>query len=244
MAPRAGLCLYRSGALAAVEGVMPDHLSLLRRVSIFEGLGETDLAELAACFEPRRFLAGAVVVGQDDPGDSLFVIAEGRVKVVLFGRGGRELILSVFRSGDFFGEMSLLDGQPRSATVVATEDARLLELSREVFAAFVDRHPRLALLILAEMSRRLRRADEIIGNLGLLDVYSRLGHQLRELAAREGEEGPEGVRIAKRPTQQELAAMIGTTRETVSRVLADFQRQGLLEMAGKALILRPALLRR
>jgi CRP-like cAMP-binding protein len=160
------------------------------------------------------------------------------VKVVLYGQSGREVILSVFKPGDFFGEMSLLDNQPRSANVIAVEESRLLVLDRSSFAKHLSSNPRTALNVLSEMSKRLRRADAIIGNLALLDVYGRVARFLRELAKSEGHDTPEGVEIKQRPTQAEIAAMIGTSRETVSRALSEFQRRGFIELTGKRIVLR------
>jgi len=221
----------------------PDARSLLRKVSIFAHLGEAELSALARLAEERSVEAEALVVGQEDAGDALFVLAQGRVKVVLFGESGREVILSIFKTpGDFFGEMALLDDAPRSATVMAMEPSTLLTLSRADFRAHVDRHPRTALEILTELSRRLRRADAVIGDLALLDVFGRLAAKLRQLAASEGEETEAGVIIRQRPTQAELAAMIGTSRETVSRVLSELARRGDVVMTGKRLLLRRSLL--
>jgi CRP/FNR family transcriptional regulator, cyclic AMP receptor protein len=178
-----------------------------------------------------------VVVSAEEPGDALFVVAEGRVKVVLFGESGREMILSVFHQGDFFGEMSLLDNQPRSATAIAMTDARLLVLERQAFARHLVESPRSSLTVLAELSRRLRKADEVIGDLALLDVYGRVARTLQELARRDGEQTPEGVVIRDRPSGADLGAMVGTTRESASRALSDFQRRGLLRQSGRRLIL-------
>ena len=215
-----------------------DQRDLLRRVSIFADLEEEALASIAGLMSERRFPKESVIVGQEDLGDSLFVVSRGKVKVVLYGRSGREVILSIFKAGDFFGEMSLLDNQPRSANVIALEDSTLLTLERRAFAAHLEQYPQTALQILAEMSRRLRRADSVIGNLALLDVYGRVARFLRELAADEGEQIDGGLVIRQRPTQQEIASMVGTSRETVSRALSEFQRRGFLEMAGRKIVLR------
>jgi CRP-like cAMP-binding protein len=213
--------------------------NLLRSVSIFSDLDSTSAAALERLAEVREFPEGAVVVSQDEPGDSLFVLVSGRVKVVLYGDSGREIILSMFKTpGDFFGEMSLLDNQPRSATVMSAERSRLLVLSRRDFQAHIEANPRTALRVLTELSRRLRQADGVIGNLALLDVYGRLAGKLRELAAAEGEESEEGVVLRQRPTQAEIAAMIGTSRETVSRALSDLARRGLVIVSGRKLVLR------
>jgi CRP-like cAMP-binding protein len=212
---------------------------LLRGVSIFADLDAGALASLEQIAEARDFTAGAVIVSQEEAGEALFVLVRGKVKVVLYGESGREVILSIFKTpGDFFGEMSLLDDEPRSATVMAAERSRLLVLSRRGFQAHLAAHPRTALRVLTELSRRLRRADAVIGNLALLDVYGRLAGKLRELARSDGEEREDGVLIRQRPTQAEIAAMIGTSRETVSRALSELARRGYLEMSGKKLLLR------
>ena len=171
-------------------------------------------------------------------------MASGKVKVVLYGETGREIILSILRVGEFFGEMSLLDRQPRSANVVAIEKSELLTLDREAFQTHINQHPSTAMAILAEMSRRLRRADEVIGNLALLDVYARVAGAIRELAQKQGEPAEGGLLIRERPTQQEIAGLIGTSRETVSRALNDFTRRGLLEMNGKQILVRWGFLHR
>jgi CRP-like cAMP-binding protein len=217
---------------------------LLRNVSIFADLEPAATAALERLAEIREYQPGALVVGQEEPGDALFVLVRGKVKVVLYGGSGREVILSIFKvPGDFFGEMSLLDDEPRSASVVAAERSSLLVLSRRDFQTYVASSPRTALRVLRELSRRLRRADEVIGNLALLDVYGRLAGKLREMAQAEGIETEEGFVVRERPTQAEIAAMIGTSRETVSRVLSELVRRGDIVMSGKRLLVRRAFLR-
>jgi CRP/FNR family cyclic AMP-dependent transcriptional regulator len=220
-----------------------DSINLLRRVSIFRGLPDTELAVLARNARPQSVPAGLVIVSREESGDALYVIASGRVKVVLYGEGRREIILSILREGDFFGEMSLLDREPRSANVVAVDESRLLALDRDAFQRHLTEHPGVALAVLAELSRRLRRADEVIGNLALLDVYARVARAVRDLARRVGEQVDDGLLVRERPTQQELAGIVGTSRETVSRALNDFSRRGLLEMNGRQLLVRSGLLR-
>ncbi len=216
---------------------------LLRSVSIFADLDAPSVGALERLAELRDYPEGAVVVSEEDAGDALFVLVRGKVKVVLYGESGREIILSIFKvPGDFFGEMSLLDNEPRSATVIAAEESRLLVLSRKDFQIHIESHPLTALRVLTELSRRLRRADAVIGNLALLDVYGRLAGKLRELAAAEGEEIDEGILLRKRPTQAEIAATIGTSRETVSRALSDLARRGYVVMSGTRLVLRRASL--
>ena len=213
-------------------------------MSIFADLSQETLGDLAKRVWQKEADAGTVIVSQEDTGDQLFVIVSGKVKVVLYGETGREIILSILRSGDFFGEMSLLDRQPRSANVVAVEDSQLLGLDRDAFQTHLSAHPQTGLAILAEMSRRLRHADEVIGNLALLDVYARVARTIRDMAQEQGEPVDGGLLIRERPTQQEIAGLIGTSRETVSRALNDFTRRGLLEMSGKQILVRWGFLRK
>ena len=214
------------------------HKELLKRVSIFADLDDAALASLERIAAERQYPRDSVIVSQEDKGDALYVVVAGKVKVVLYGKSGREVILSVFKAGDFFGEMSLLDNQPRSANVIALESATMLVLERRAFADHLQAHPKVALGVMAELSRRLRRADAIIGNLALLDVYGRVARYLRELAKTDGEPSQGAVVIRARPTQQEIASMIGTSRETVSRALSEFQRRGFIELSGRRIILR------
>ncbi len=217
---------------------------LLRNVSIFAHLGDAELDGLARWVEAREVPAGSLVVGQEETGDALYVLIRGRVKVVLYGEeSGREIILRLFRKpGDFFGEMSLLDGRPRSAHVLAMEDSSFLVLQRDAFKEHLRRSTATALAVLAELSRRLREADEVICNLALLDVYGRLARKLRELARTDGEQAPDGVLIRDLPTRSELAAMIGTSRETVSRAFGELARRGALSHSGRRLVLRRGFL--
>jgi len=225
-------------------GILPQnpHMAVLRRVSIFSDLDDVALLGLLRQMTIKRWHGGAIIVGQQEPGEALFVQVSGRSKVVLFGENGREMTLSVIEPGGFFGEMSLFDGKPRSANVVALEDSVLLVLERTAFRAHLETSPHTALKLLEEMAERLRRADEIINNLALHDVPSRLVRTLVTLAQSGGENREDGILIRRRPTQQDLANMVGTCRETVSRALTSMARRGLVVQRGRALLLSRALL--
>jgi len=151
------------------------------------------------------------------------VLRKGRVKVVLIGEDGREVILGVLEPGAHFGELALIDDQPRSAHVIAMDDAHLLILRREDFRRRVEANPSVAWALLTELSRRLRRADQKIGGLVLLDVPGRIARLLLDLAQESG-----GPTIEKALTHQTIAQMIGASRETVSRAMKEFQDQGLI----------------
>ena len=216
---------------------------LLKKVSIFANIDDQALGRLASLVQVREVGKDSLIFGQDDSGDALFIIASGRVKVVLYGENGKEITLTFFGEGDFFGEMSLLDDMPRSANVITCEASTLVILKRSDFVAHLEESPATAINVLGELSRRLRKADEIIGNLALLDVYGRVARLLMDLAEKDGEKVEDGTLIRKRPTQQDLASMANTSRETVSRVLGDFQKRGLLEMDGKRVVLGPHFFR-
>lgn len=193
----------------------------LATVALFQGLDTAELTRLAELTRERTYPKGSVILFEDDPGDSLFIVKSGRVKVVLVGEDGREVILSILGPGDHFGELSLIDGQPRSAHVIAVDDSQLLILRREDVRRRVEESPALAWALLLAMSRRLRRADEQIGGLVLLDVHGRIARLILDSA------GADGV-LDKKLTHQTIAHMIGASRETVSRAMREFQDRGLI----------------
>ena len=206
---------------------------ILSRVPLFQHLATEDVARLGTVTRERSHPKNSVILFEDDKGDALYVVGRGQVKVVLVGEDGREVILSVLGPGDFFGEMALIDDEPRSAHVIAMEDAQLLVLRREDFQQQLFHSPSLALGMLRELCARLRRADEKIGSLVLLDVNGRVARLLLDLA----DETPED-RIQRRLTHHTIAQMIGSSRETVSRTMRDFIEKGLIEVSRKDIIVR------
>jgi CRP-like cAMP-binding protein len=215
-------------------------LEVLRQVPLFASLPDEELGAFAPLMRERRFPRGSVILMQGDPGDALYVIASGQVKVVLIGEDGREVILSVLGLGSFFGEMALLDNDPRSAHVVAMEEATLLQLRREDFQTRLRSSPDVAIALLRELTHRLRRADDTIGSLALRDVNGRIAHLLLELAEEEG-----GAHITRRLTHATLAQMVGASRETVSRTLRALTNAGAVQVSRKEIkILDPEMLQR
>jgi len=197
----------------------------LASIPLFSGLPAEELERFAELTRERSYPKGSVILFQDDPGDSLFVLRDGRVKVVLIGEDGREVILGVLEPGAHFGELALIDDQPRSAHVIAMEDAQLLVLRREDFRRRVEANPTVAWALLTELSRRLRRADVKIGGLVLLDVPGRIARLLLDLSAESGSD-----QVEKPLTHQTIAQMIGASRETVSRAMKEFQDAGLIRV--------------
>jgi CRP-like cAMP-binding protein len=204
----------------------------LATIPLFSGLQRDELQKFAELTRERSYPKGSVILFQDDPGDSLFVLRAGRVKVVLIGEDGREVILGVLEPGAHFGELALIDDQPRSAHVIAMEDAQLLILRREDFRRRVEANPSVAWALLTELSRRLRRADEKIGGLVLLDVPGRIARLLLDLADEAGSPS-----IEKPLTHQTIAQMIGASRETVSRAMKEFQDAGLITVERRRIAL-------
>lgn len=211
---------------------------VLRRVPLFAELSEAEIARLSDIARDRSYPKNSVILFEDDPGDSLYVVVTGLVKVVLIGEDGREVILSVLKEGDFFGEMSLIDDQPRSAHVIAMEDSTLLVVRREDFQHRLREAPGIAVGMLRAMSRRLREADEKIGGLVLLDVNGRVAKLLLSMA-----DENDGVHITRRVTHHTIAQMVGSSRETVSRTMRDLAERGHIEVTRKAITIRnrPAL---
>lgn len=197
----------------------------LATVPLFKGLDSVDLARFGDLLREKSYPKGSVILFEDDPGDALFIVRSGRVKVVLVAEDGREVILGLLGVGEHFGELALIDDQPRSAHVIAMEESSLLVLRREDFRRRVEASPSVAWSLLTELSRRLRRADGKIGSLVLLDVPGRIARLLLDSA----DEGKSEL-IEKPLTHQTIAHLIGASRETVSRAMREFQESGWITM--------------
>lgn len=234
-----------SGTDSAIDAVHVERLStvstsdFLRRVPLFDALGNSEIEALAELAFTRSFNKGQLIILVAETGDSLFIISKGQVKVSLLHEDGREFILSLLGEGEFFGELALLDDRPRSANVVATEDTELIILKRADFQELVNRVPAIAVTLLEELAGRLRRTDEQVGGLALLNVYSRVAKTILRLASDDGVETTDGVLIKRRPTHQQLANMAGTTRETVTRALKQLEDEGYIRCRGREILIVP-----
>ncbi len=209
----------------------------LRKVPIFSGLSRDDLNAFLPHFRDKRFPKNSVIFQQEEEGDTFLFILKGRVKVVIMTKDGREVILSTLGKNEFFGEMSLIDGLPRSATVIALEDTELILLKRNDFLEKLKQYPDMMLSLMQEMSKRIRKADARISSLSALSVYGRVASVLLEIAKEAGKRTTAGYVIENRPTQNEIANMAGTTRETVTRIMNDLVRRGYISMEGRSLII-------
>ncbi|HIB27076.1 MAG TPA: Crp/Fnr family transcriptional regulator [Candidatus Marinimicrobia bacterium] len=193
-----------------------DHL---RNVPIFTDLTDSDLTKIASNMVPRVYEKGQMILLEESMGETFFIITQGAVKVTRLSADGREVILAMLGESDFFGEMSLLDGEGRSANIVANEYAKVLTLSRSDFLDCLESYPKIAIALLEELAIRLRKSDQQIESLSLSDSEHRIGITLIRLAGELGTIKQGHVTVKNLPYQQDIANMAGTSRETVSRTL-------------------------
>jgi CRP/FNR family cyclic AMP-dependent transcriptional regulator len=195
----------------------------LKQVSIFNGLNDDEVHDLISAAKRRTFRSGEVIFHRDDPGQMLYIIKEGKVKICLISPDGQEISLVVFGKGEYFGEFALLDGLPRSADAIALEKVECYTLQRSDFHNAIMKKPRIAIQIMEVLCERLRKTDQQVEDLIVLDVYARVAKKLLELAETHGlKQEDSSILINVRLTQQELAAMVGASRESVNKVLGYF----------------------
>ena len=217
--------------------------SLFRRVAIFSELDPPHLDALCRVATVRPYAAGEAILREDEPGDLFFVIVRGQVKVFVDSEHGREVVLTHLKAGDFFGEMALFDNEARSASVSALVASELAILRRKDFLEVMADDFTIARRILSTLSGRLRRANDMIESLVLLDVGGRLAGYLLRLAQESGTLGEDGWYFVSRPTHQVIANSIGASRETVTRLLRQFTERGLIRMRGSSVWIRDEPLR-
>jgi CRP/FNR family transcriptional regulator, cyclic AMP receptor protein len=224
------------------EPCLEKRLNILRRADLFSSLAEPVLCRLAGCLLERAYASGSAIVQSEDPANGHFyIVAEGEVAVILEAADGKETVLATLQSGDFFGEMSILDEAPRAATARAVKASRVLVMRREDFRRYLHECPDLAYALLTEMNRRLRQSNRKVAGLSYRSMQARVAAAvvglMEDRGVRQREDGSVRVLIRNRPTQQFLAEMAGTTRESVSRTLASWGRQGLLRSRGRDLFI-------
>ncbi len=213
-------------------------IEALERVQLFAGLDRTALERLATGLRTRRFRRNEVLFHQGDPGDALFIVTAGAVKIMLPSEEGDEAILATVRPGAFFGELALLDGAPRSATAVAMEPTETLVLPRDRFRLLIDTEPATRDALLAALAGELRRLTDHVEELHFLDMTGRMAARLLRLAQGTGAAGPDGsVRLDGPYTQGDLASMIGATRQSVNKLLGQFVDEGLIRVDPDAIVI-------
>jgi CRP/FNR family transcriptional regulator, cyclic AMP receptor protein len=206
--------------------------AVFRRVALFANLDPAQLQSLSRVAHARRFAAGETVVRESEAGDQFFVIVRGEVKVYVDSPDGREVVLTHLQAGEFFGEMALFEGGPRSASVATLGECEVVALGRDDFLAALAGDFGLTRRILQTLCARLRRSNEVIESLALQDVGGRLARYLVRLADSSGQQPVDGYYAVRRPTHQEIANSIGATRETVTRMLKQFEDRKLIRIKG------------
>lgn len=211
---------------------------LIARVPLFDGLSSADRQALARAATTRQYRRGDRIVEQGEKGEAFFIVVRGRVQVSVLTPDAREIVLTDLSEGEHFGEMALLDDSPRSASVTAAERSELAVLTREAFFDLLRGNFVLTRTLLASFSRRLRHANDTIEGLASLDVRGRLARYFQDLASSRGKKAGGGWTVVVRPAQREIAGTIGSSRETVSRTMAQLAKDGLIVPKGRVVYVK------
>ena len=217
-----------------MSGVPPVSTALLRNVPLLSVLSEDELALLARVVSRKSYARGAQILAAGDPTDSLYILISGRIKVLMSDLDGKEVILSILGPNEFVGEMGLIDNSPRSASVVALESCELICISKADFKRCLADNFDMAMTVMRGLVKRLREADKQIGSLALMDVFGRVARLLLETA-----EVVDGEKVVtKKLSKQDIARMIGASREMVSRVMKHLQEAGYIEVRAETIVIR------
>jgi len=213
----------------------------LKKIPLFSHIKDSQLKEIAARCRKVKYGKGDAVFQKYDPGTELFVVLSGKLKAVLEDEQGSEMVLAGFEQGDFFGELGLLDGKGRSATIVADKDSELAVLSKDVLIELLQKDPKIAVELIATLVERLRKADEMIESLAFLEVGERLVRALLETADA-GSDSASGYLRTKKLTHKDIASRIGSSREAVSKCMKVLTAKGIIrESEGVFLIAHDAV---
>lgn len=217
-------------SVLASEPRVVDRRQLLSRITIFEGLRPDELERLLEISVTRKLRARQVLFRKGDPGKQLFGVMRGRLRVSAGDADGKEVVFAFLDPGEVFGEIALLDSNPRSATVEAIEPSELLTLHRRDLIPFLEQHPRVAIQLAGVLAGRLRRLDELVEDMAFLAVPGRLAKKLLALVEAYGRETPDGIRIDLKLPQHELGELVGVTRESVNKQLRAWVDRGIVSV--------------
>lgn len=211
----------------------------LKKVPLFSNLSNKQLNIVYDVGQIKRFVKNCIIFYQRDPGDTFYIVVSGRIKITLLNEDGKEIILSILKEGEFFGEMSLLDDGKRSASAIAMEDTVLFLLTRNQFYKLITTNTGILTKIFKEICSRLRHADEKIESLAFLGVYGRVIRLLQQLAHDQGIETEDGIEILSAPSHKEMASMVGASRETITRIVKVLKdNHTLVSYKGRKVVLR------
>ncbi|TQL52289.1 transcriptional regulator [Ornithinicoccus hortensis] len=209
----------------------------MMKTPLFAALDETSAQRLMESMQRTQLHRSETVFNEGDPGDSLYIILTGKVKLARTSGDGRESLMSVLGPGEMFGELSLFDPGPRLSSAIAVADTKLISLGHQDLTEFLTAHPEVSMQMLAGMAHRLRRTNEGISDLVFTDVPGRVAKALLDLSRRFGQRSEQGVQVDHGLTQEELAQLVGASRETVNKALADFAGRGWLVLGAKSVTL-------
>ena len=210
---------------------------VLRQAPLFSGLDEQSAAVLESSMASSSLKRGDVLFNEGDDGSQLYIVTEGKIKLGRSSADGRENLLAILGPGQMFGELSFFDPGPRSATATAVTDVELKSLSHEALSPVLADHSDVALALLHQLAGRLRRTNEVVGDLVFSDVPGRVAKALLDLASRFGRQADDGVHVNHDLTQEELAQLVGASRETVNKALADFASRGWMRLEPRSVVI-------
>lgn len=209
----------------------------LRTAPLFAALDDDAASALRSSMVDQRLAKGDVLFSEGEPGEKLYILESGKIKLSHTSGDGRESIIAVLGAGEMLGELSLFDPGPRTATAIAVTNTKVLSMSHEALLPWLVGRPDLAVALLAALARRLRRTNEALADLVFSDVPGRVAKALLELGSKFGEESPDGLLVHHELTQEELAQLVGASRETVNKALADFSQRGWLRIEQRSVTL-------
>ena len=211
--------------------------NVVRKAPIFQGLDPAAATTLRAAMAPVKLRKGQALFKEGDDGDNLYIITSGKIKLGTKSQDGRENLLMVLGPGDMFGDLSLFDSGPRTSTATAVTESRLLSLGQEKVIPWVREHPEASLHLLARLASRLRRTNEVVSDLVFSDVPGRVAKALIDLGVKFGEKTSDGFLVHHDLTQEELAQLVGASRETVNKALADFAQRSWIKLEARAVLI-------
>lgn len=212
-------------------------IEVVRNATLFAGLDDESTSALLKFMKPRSLRRGTVLFREGDSGNELYIVSTGKLKVGRESPDGRENLLSVVGPGEMIGELTLFDPGSRSTTVTAVSQTELLSLEHNDLMTWLEERPQAAMNLLRALAQRLRRTNDTVGDLVFSDVPGRVAKALLDLAQRFGKQGPDGTLVAHDLTQEELAQLVGASRETVNKALADFAARGWLRLEARAVVI-------
>ena len=210
---------------------------VLRQAPLFSGLDDDAAGALEASMSPLSLKRGEVLFNEGDDGNQLYVVTEGKIKLGRTSPDGRENLLTIMGPSDMFGELSIFDPGPRTSTATTVTEVTVQSLSHEALTPVLSSHAEVALALLNQLAGRLRRTNEVVGDLVFSDVPGRVAKALLDLASRFGRKAEDGVHVNHDLTQEELAQLVGASRETVNKALADFASRGWLRLEPRSVVI-------